>query len=42
MLLRKRLFIFSIVIPLQGIKSRDYLDFVKLAKIIEAKGHLSQ
>lgn len=28
--------------PLQGIKSRDYLDFVKVAKIIEAKGHLSQ
>lgn len=27
--------------PLQGIKSRDYLDFVKVAKIIEVKGHLT-
>ena len=25
----------------QGIKSRDYLDFVKVAKIIEVKGHLT-
>ena len=27
--------------PLQGIKYMDYLDFVKVAKIIEVKGHLS-
>lgn len=27
--------------PLQGVKSMDYLDFVKVAKIIENKGHLT-
>jgi len=27
--------------PLQGIKSMDYLDFAKVAKIIEIKGHLT-
>jgi len=27
--------------PLRGIKHRDYLDFVKAAKIVEVKGHLT-
>lgn len=27
--------------PLQGIKYMDYCDFVKVAKIVEAKGHLT-
>lgn len=27
--------------PLQGIKSMDFLDFVKVAKIMEVKGHLT-
>jgi len=28
--------------PLQGIKNMDYLDFAKVAKIIEIKGHLTK
>ena len=32
---------FFLSYPLQGVKSMDYLDFAKVAKIIEIKGHLT-
>jgi len=39
--IKEKVISFFLNCPLQGVKYRDYLDFVKVAKIIEVKGHLT-
>jgi hypothetical protein len=39
--IKEKVIPFFLNCPLQGVKYRDYLDFVKVAKIIEVKGHLT-